>query len=125
MAAGERPIDCLSTLPSMTAGTYPVWVSLATMADAGSARRQAAVWSAQPALVAKVSPAFSAVASGVCLGAKSPLCTTALSNSPRAPGEATCAKTAVPPADSPAIVTLVGSPPNWRMLCLTQRNAAC
>ena len=32
--------------------------------------------------------------------------------------------TDTPPADWPAIVTLCGSPPNWAMLCRTQRSAA-
>ena len=30
----------------------------------------------------------------------------------------------IPPADWPKIVTWRGSPPNWAILCCTQRNAA-
>jgi hypothetical protein len=46
-------------------------------------------------------------------------------NSPRAPGEATWDSVDSPPADSPKTVTSRGLPPKPRMLCWTQRSAAC
>ncbi len=52
------------------------------------------------------------------------LCVMALANSPRACGAASRYITVRPPADSPAMVTLAGSPPNAWMLSLTQRSAA-
>ncbi len=39
-------------------------------------------------------------------------------------GDAIWALTEIDPADSPAMVTFDGSPPNAAMFCLTQRNAA-
>jgi len=59
------------------------------------------------------------------VGANDPLWTMALSNRPRESAEIRWARTDRPPADCPAIVTLFESPPNARMLCFTQRSAAC
>ena len=39
-------------------------------------------------------------------------------------GEAICALTAIEPADSPAIVTRFGSPPNFEILACTHFKAA-
>src|SRR5262249_18621950 len=39
-------------------------------------------------------------------------------------GDAICALTEIDPADSPAIVTLFGSPPKAAIFCWTQRKAA-
>ena len=39
-------------------------------------------------------------------------------------GDAISAQTEIDPADSPAIVTFFGSPPNAAMLACTQRSAA-
>ena len=49
----------------------------------------------------------------------------AFSNSPLAVGEAIWSQTLDPPADSPKMVTLRGSPPKAAMFCRTQRMAAC
>src|SRR5579859_3431523 len=49
----------------------------------------------------------------------------ALLKSPAAGGEIRLAHTSMPPADSPPIVTLSGSPPKAWILALTQRMAAC
>jgi hypothetical protein len=46
----------------------------------------------------------------------------ARSNRPAAAGEASWEHTASPPADSPAMATLCGSPPNAAMLSRTQRT---
>ena len=88
-------------------------------------RRQAAVWSGQPTWSANVWPDASASASDIWFSANAPLSTIARWKSPREPGETRWASTETPPADSPAIVTLCGSPPNRAMLCWTQRSAAC
>ena len=45
-------------------------------------------------------------------------------NSGRAAGAASSRLTSCDPADSPAMVTLSGSPPNLAMLRWTQRSAA-
>jgi len=55
----------------------------------------------------------------------SPLVLIALWNSPAAVGEAIWWQTLDPPADSPKMVTLCGSPPNALMFSCTQRSAAC
>jgi len=52
-----------------------------------------------------------------------PDCGIALWKRPRALGIASSAPTLIPPALSPKIVTLSGSPPNAAMLSLTQRSA--
>ena len=52
------------------------------------------------------------------------LCATALANKPRASCAAIRYMTLSAPADSPAIVTFAGSPPNAAMLRFTQRKAA-
>ena len=51
-----------------------------------------------------------------------PDCGIALWNRPRAPGDASRAPTLMPPALSPKIVTLSGSPPNAAMFSFTQRE---
>jgi len=48
----------------------------------------------------------------------------ALWNNPSAAGTASKAVTLMAPADSPKIVTLLGSPPKAAMLSRTHRNAA-
>src|SRR5579862_6543714 len=95
------------------------------MVETGSARRQAALWLAHPALVANASPAVSALASEAWLRLYEPLSTIAFANSPLACGEATCDRVDRPPADSPKMVTLRGSPPKPAMFRCTQRSAAC
>ena len=52
-----------------------------------------------------------------------PLCEIAPWNSPLARGDAQSMLTAMPPADSPKIVTLSGSPPNAAMLLLDPLQA--
>ena len=113
----------MSTAPSTTPGISTP--NLATRSLTGTLRRHAAVWSGQPTAVANVWPAASAVASGRWFSANVPLCTIARWKSPRAPDETIWASTDRPPADSPAMVTLCGSPPNRAMLRWTQRSAAC
>ncbi|ANZ40766.1 hypothetical protein BBK82_37030 [Lentzea guizhouensis] len=49
----------------------------------------------------------------------------ALANNPAARGDASCAHTLKPPADSPNTVTLRASPPNAAALRCTHRSAAC
>src|SRR5580693_9259953 len=95
------------------------------MAETGRLRRQAAVWLAHPALVAKASPAVSALASDACVRLYDPLSTMARSKSPLACGDATCDSVDRPPADSPKMVTWFGLPPKPAMLRCTQRRAAC
>ena len=87
-------------------------------------RRQAAAVAAtvHPACAANASPADCASA-GV-REAQLPLSMMAALNSPRAGGEPISAHIDQPPADSPAIVTRPGSPPNAAMLRCTQRSAA-
>ena len=121
--ASAVPIGWVSTAPSTTPGISTP--NLATRSLTGTLRRHAAVWSGQPTAVANVWPAASAVASGRWFSANVPLCTIARWKSPRAPDETIWASTDRPPADSPAMVTLSGSPPNRAMLRWTQRSAAC
>jgi hypothetical protein len=81
-----------------------------------------------PTLRMKLTPAASAFLSGV--GARvgdgniAPLSPMTPANTPLASGEAISALAASEPADSPAIVTLPGSPPNAAMLRLTHESAA-
>src|SRR5215467_14906625 len=78
----------------------------------------------QPRLLAKAVPCRSAA----CLlgvGKMHPLSAIARENRPNAVGEAMLAQTLAPPADSPNIVTLAGSPPNANALPCTHRIAAC
>jgi hypothetical protein len=89
-------------------------------------RRHAAAVAAlvQPRLLARAVPCRSAA----CLlgvGKMHPLSAIALENRPNAVGEAMFVQTLAPPADSPKIVTLPGSPPNENALPCTQRIAAC
>src|ERR1700678_2347971 len=95
------------------------------MVETGRLRRQAAVWLPPPRLVANPSPAVSPLASEVGVRLYEPLSAIALANNPLACGEATCDSTDRPPADSPKMVTLRGSPPKVTMLRCTQRSAAC
>src|ERR1700691_2088134 len=95
------------------------------MVETRSLRRQAGVGLAHPAWVANASPAVSALASEACVRLYEPLSAIAFSNSPLACGDATCDSTDRPPADSPKMVTLRGSPPKLTMLRCTQRRAAC
>ena len=53
-----------------------------------------------------------------------PLSMIAFWNSPRAPGAASSRLTSCDPADSPAMVTLFGSPPNFAMFRFTHCSAA-
>ena len=53
-----------------------------------------------------------------------PLCGMALWNSPRAAGRPRSVPTLMPPADSPKMVTLAGSPPKAEMLSRTHSRAA-
>ena len=53
-----------------------------------------------------------------------PLSITARANRPRIGGEVSSEHTEYAPADSPAIVTLRGSPPNAAMFSRVQRIAA-
>jgi hypothetical protein len=70
-------------------------------------------------------PAASAVATEAPLAdAVPPDCTTARWNSPFAAGEVSNACTDIPPALSPMIVTLSGSPPKAATLRFTHRSAA-
>jgi hypothetical protein len=90
----------------------------------GSPRRQAAAVAAsgQPACAANASPADWASA-GV-REAQLPLSMIPPLNRPRASGDVISAQIGQPPADSPAIVTRPGSPPNAAMLRRTHRSAA-
>ena len=92
--------------------------------SAGIALRSAKVFA--PIVVPNSTPFFSASAKGTARKVPNiePL-------SPIAPaikffdkGEAIWALTETEPADSPAIVTFLGSPPKAAMFCCTQRNAA-
>ena len=53
-----------------------------------------------------------------------PLCEITLLNRPLANGDAASILTEIPPADSPAIVTLLASPPKWLILFLSHFKAA-
>src|SRR4029077_1527402 len=109
---------------------------------AGTPRRQAATSVAlpQPTFAAKVAPDACAcsrvgrIALQSCgcspVGAPVmelywPLWLIALSYRPLAVGDASWWQMLDPPADSPKMVTLFGSPPNAPMLRRTQRIAAC
>jgi len=98
----------------------------ASMSSADSDRSSAS--EAAPALRMNSMPARSASSSdaGARLGVgnKAPLSPMARWNSPLASGDAMSALTASEPADSPAMVTWSGSPPNARMFRLTHPNAA-
>ena len=92
---------------------------------AGIARRSARVFASS--LAANLAPDSSASESGT--GGRVPISEPL---SPMAPairsfdnGDAIWALTEIDPADSPAIVTLSGSPPNAAMFRLTQPSAAC
>ena len=78
----------------------------------------------QPRLLARAVPCRSA-ARLLGVGKMHPLSAIAWENRPNAVGEAMFAQTLAPPADSPKIVTLPGSPPNANALPCTQRIAAC
>ena len=96
------------------------------IAATGLVRMHAAAVAAlvQPRLLARAVPCCSAA----CLlgvGRMHPLSAIARENRPSAVGEAMFAQTLAPPADSPKIVTLPGSPPNANALPCTQRIAAC
>jgi hypothetical protein len=73
-------------------------------------------------------PAASATDAGcmrfICSPIQPPLCMMARVNSPLACGEPTSAPTMMAPADSPAMVTLFGSPPNAAMLRFTHCSIA-
>ena len=96
------------------------------MTSAGAARSPASVFA--PTLRMKARPAASDLSSGA--GARlgvaniAPLSPIALWKSPRASGEAMSALTAKEPADSPKIVTFLGSPPKAAMLSRTHSSAA-
>ena len=60
---------------------------------------------------------------GMVVEKNAPLSPIARANSPLASGEAICALTENDPADSPAIVTCAGSPPNCAMLSRTHSTA--
>ena len=102
------------------------------MSSAESLRASASDFA--PSFSNRFIPDFSAIASvGVCCppsapvrgGAKlPPLSEIAFWNSPFAAGDAPSMLTAIPPADSPKIVTLRGSPPNAAMLSLTHARPA-
>ena len=80
-----------------------------------------------PARVIKSKPLCSAVSSdtGMNVGLiMAPLSPIAAANKFLDNGVAIWAKTEIDPADSPAMVTLDGSPPKAKMFLLTQRNAA-
>ena len=91
------------------------------MASAGAARSSASVFA--PTLRMNSRPSASAFTSGA--GARlgeaniAPLSPITRANSPLASGEAMSALAASEPADSPAIVTLSGSPPKAAMLRFT------
>ncbi len=115
--------------PSATGQNWP-W-TLVTR-SAGSAR--AALRSATPSASNARCPAASAVFSvgtldppslAVFSGANDPpLSEIAFANRPLAAGEAASMDTEMPPADSPKMVTLFSSPPNWAMLSFTHFRAA-
>ena len=96
------------------------------IAATGLVRMQAAAVAGlvHPRLLASAVPCRSA-AWLVGVGKMQPLSAIAWENRPRAVGEAMFAQTLAPPADSPKIVTLPGSPPNANALFCTQRIAAC
>src|SRR6185437_16445939 len=92
--------------------------------SAGIDRRSAS--EAAPTLPAKATPLSSALLNGT--GGNAPI---RLPLSPIAPakrfletGDAINADTEIDPADSPAMVTRLGSPPKAAILFCTQRNAA-
>ena len=87
--------------------------------------RRAAI-DAAPAPVANLTPSGSASerARGVMDPISDPLSMMAPAIRSFESGEATWALTEIEPADSPAIVTLFGSPPNAAMFACTQRRAA-
>ncbi len=68
---------------------------------------------------------FSPANEGVRDGPKEPpLCEIAPWNSPAASGDAASIETEIPPADSPKIVTLFGSPPKAAILSCTHCKPA-
>ena len=87
-----------------------------------------------PRLARKLCPAASATLSGGTFWPPSlakrggpklpPLSEIARWNNPFAAGEAASMLTAIPPADSPKIVTRAGSPPNFAMFALTHCRPA-
>ena len=111
--------------PSMI-GRKPSPGAAARMASAGGARSSAS--ERAPTLRMKSRPAASASSSDASarLGDANiaPLSPMTRANSPLASGEAISALAACEPADSPAIVTLSGSPPKAAMLRLTHCSAA-
>ena len=125
-AVNAAPIDWVRNLLStvgLAPPTPPGWC--ARTCSTVSARRHAAVWSVQPELVANVVPVVSAAVSVGWLSWYAPLCTIARWNRPAEPGDWSWLWTLRPPADSPKIVTRVGSPPKKKMLRCTQRSASC
>src|ERR1700733_441627 len=83
----------------------------AIIAEAGMARNLAN--DLAPRLVANSTPIFSAAARGTggCMPNNEPLSPIAWAKRAFDKGEAICALTEKEPADSPAMVTLAGSPP--------------
>jgi hypothetical protein len=114
----------LSNISSNDAGIYSAIVSnnLGSQTSAGATASDRA-----PSDWANLTPACSVTARvlAASVGAIiAPLSPMARAKSPFASGDATCALTDDEPADSPAMVTRRGSPPNAATLSRTQRSAA-
>jgi hypothetical protein len=116
----ERKYPSIAVLKRMPcAFAAASWSCCAGMAR--SAARESA-----PAAAANFSPFCSASASGRGgkLAIAAPLSQIAPAIKSLESGEAISALTEIEPADSPAMVTRFGSPPNAAMFCCTHRSAA-
>ncbi len=101
---------------------FPISSVAATSSAAGTPSNASLVHDATPSSAANRSADRSA-SSRVCT-CTPPLCTMARRKRPLAAGVPSSVATLNPPADSPKIVTLPGSPPKTAMLSRTQRKAA-
>ena len=105
--------------------TSPDWPWMASSLS-GFARSSAIVET--PSVFIAFTPSASAALAGrmrpICSPIQPPLCAMARTKRPLACGEPTSAPTMMAPADSPAMVTLLGSPPNAAMLRFTHCSIA-
>ncbi len=114
-----------TTLPSIMGLAPPeLIVAEPSTVLAGTARKAAGSSEVTPQPLAAAAPAASAVLKSAKSLRPAPDSTIALWNRPRALGDSIRKFTAMPPADSPKMVTLPGSPPKPAMLAFTHFRAA-
>ena len=116
IVAPNRAGSGAAAMASLTAA----WAAISF--SRSSSARLAAVASAPSARPS--SPVTSAASCGSAAAWAEPLCAMTPPNRPRARGMPSSVVTLMPPADSPKIVTLAGSPPNAAMLSRTHSSAA-